>query len=658
MLILADAHKLKEFACYFLHPEEPVPSTLGTRCYFDRPSAPPCLSKEDADELSDILDDAKALKQSAIDFNHPEVKVVTRDPTAFGRNYFNRCSGPDQEILESLEGRSMILADAQSLKEIAIGYLHPELPVKTTDSTAVGRNYFSRSSAVEYDDAEYIEERQRILDDMRALKKLAVDYMHPEFPVVTSDPSACGRNYFTRPSASVQESEVDARERGLVLEDMKALKKLAVDYSHPEMPVVTTDPLVFGRNYFSRPSAPEYDTVSLMNERSCVLADVAQLKQLAKDYCHPELPVTADPTCFGRNFFTRPSAYVETLSDSCYRNQVMEDVKIFKKLAVDFLHPERPVVTTESTAYGRNYYSRPSAPKQESLADAKVRKEVIEDMKNLKKYALDYLHPEIRLSDRDPTCFARNFFLRPEGSDHHDACFWTEREQIFNEMKALKQLAVDYLHPEIPVITSDPSACGRNYFTRPSSLEITDVEQRDLIMKDVYDLRILARDYRHPERSVEANDPFRCARNFFARPSAYIGDGDKAERELVLQDAMALKKLAIDYKHPELPVKSDDPTACARNFFSRPSAVGHYGMIHTFPAHEDEVDDHHHGEHLDHFGMDDYGLDYELSMYGEIRENFPSFNYELPVNKQEHEDEGNLSRSPSSVMLFCDEMAT
>merc|ERR1739838_974544 len=91
-----------------------------------------------------------------------------------------------------------------------------------------GRNYFSRSSAPEQEDDEDAEECAASLADAIALKKLAVDYAHPEDPVVTSDPSVFGRNYFCRPSAS----------------------------QHLEKPVKSSDPAAFGRNYFCRPLAP------------------------------------------------------------------------------------------------------------------------------------------------------------------------------------------------------------------------------------------------------------------------------------------------------------------------------------------------------------------------------------------------------------------
>lgn len=72
----------------------------------------------------------------------------------------------------------------------------------------MGRNYFSRPSA-EQDDLDDIEGRALVLEEMKQLKKLAVDYLRSEKPVVTSDPFATGRNYFTRPSAETYEDEAE-----------------------------------------------------------------------------------------------------------------------------------------------------------------------------------------------------------------------------------------------------------------------------------------------------------------------------------------------------------------------------------------------------------------------------------------------------------------
>jgi hypothetical protein len=87
-----------------------------------------------------------------------------------------------------------------------VDYLHPELGVVTSDPTACARCYFDRASAPEQETAEYAEERRMALADAAALKKLAVDYLHPELGVVTSDPTACARCYFDRASAPEQQS--------------------------------------------------------------------------------------------------------------------------------------------------------------------------------------------------------------------------------------------------------------------------------------------------------------------------------------------------------------------------------------------------------------------------------------------------------------------
>merc|ERR1739838_271188 len=97
------------------------------------------------------------------------------------------------------------------------------------------------------------------------------------------NPSVFGRNYFSRSSAPEQEDDEDAEECVASLADAIALKKLAVDYAHPEMPV-KIDPSVFGRNYFSRASAPEQEDDEDAEECAVALADAISLKKLAVDY--------------------------------------------------------------------------------------------------------------------------------------------------------------------------------------------------------------------------------------------------------------------------------------------------------------------------------------------------------------------------------------
>ena len=218
------------------------------------------------------------------------------------RCYFSRPSAPEQNTLDEDNEIASILADAQQLKSLAIDYLHPEEEVKV-DASAFGRNFFTRSSAPETEVEE--EERAQILEDAKQLSVLALSYLCPEKPVVTSDPYATGRNFFTRPSA--EEIEEDTDEKDLIMEEMKQLKKLAVDYMHPEKPVVTSDPYATGRNFFTRPSAEEQVRVEESEEEARVRKESLELKKLSEDYLHPERPVKSSGLV-ARNYFDRPSA--------------------------------------------------------------------------------------------------------------------------------------------------------------------------------------------------------------------------------------------------------------------------------------------------------------------------------------------------------------
>merc|ERR1719216_831688 len=53
----------------------------------------------------------------------------------------------------------------------------------------------------------------------------------------------------------------DSKERAQILADAAALKKLATDYLHPEIRVTTSDSCAYGRNYFTRASAPDEDVL-------------------------------------------------------------------------------------------------------------------------------------------------------------------------------------------------------------------------------------------------------------------------------------------------------------------------------------------------------------------------------------------------------------
>ena len=146
------------------------------------------------------------------------------------------------------------MEDSRQLKQLAIAFLHPERPVEV-DSTFCARCYFDRASAPQRETFEESEERHAALQDAAALKRLAIDYMHPEISVKKFDSAACSRCYFDRASAPQQESMEEAEERAMILDDAKNLRRAAFDYMHPELGVVTSDPTANARCYFDRPSA-------------------------------------------------------------------------------------------------------------------------------------------------------------------------------------------------------------------------------------------------------------------------------------------------------------------------------------------------------------------------------------------------------------------
>jgi hypothetical protein len=187
------------------------------------------------------------LKQLAVAFLHPELPVKV-DMTAYARCYFGRPSAPEQETFEEAEYRHQVLADAAALKKLAIDYAHPEIGVVTSDPTATARCYLDRPSATQQETFEEAEYRHQVLADCKLLIY--------RIGVATSDPAAMARCYFDIPSAPEQETFEEAEYRHQVLADAAALKKLAIDYAHPEIGVVTTDSTATARCYFDRPSAP------------------------------------------------------------------------------------------------------------------------------------------------------------------------------------------------------------------------------------------------------------------------------------------------------------------------------------------------------------------------------------------------------------------
>ena len=653
LCILEEARQLKRMAEFFLHPEAPVPASVGARCFFDRSSAPPMLAEEEQVEQEAIRADCAALKQKAVDYLHPEIKVVTTDPLACGRNFFSRASADAFETTEQVEEKDRILADSKMLHQLATDYSHPEIPMK--GSLACARNYFTRYGAPECD---MESEREQVIADSLSLKQSASQFLHPEIPMTGS--GACARNYFTRASAPEYELLEDATERNLIQMDLQQLRKSAMDYLHPETAVVTTDATSVGRDFFRRYSAPELE--SDVVERAKIFEDIKLLQKSAKDYLHPELPVvTTDPTVYGRNYFLRASAAEqESKEEMDVGQKILEDANAFHQLAVEYLHPELPVVIY-ATATGRNYFSRGSAPEYESLQDADARLQLMNDLKTFKSLAVDFLHPELPVVIYATTT-GRNYFSRPDAQERVSPEEVEERQRILSDAKALKQAAAEFLHPERPVVTTDGSACGRNFFTRPSAPRFDDHEDEEArthILAEAAKLKQLASDFMHPENPVVTTDSTAFGRNYFNRysaPQVMASDSDE-ERAQILAEAAELKKLATQYMHPEIPMQSN--VACARNYFDRPASKLHDQLIHSFPAHEDDEYSEHHHE-LDHFGM----IDEEMELYNDLRAELAAFPMEPPANtsarnpkfgsasKADSEVGSNLSRSPSSVFLF------
>jgi len=694
-LILDEMKQLKITAEWHMHPEAPVVSdgTAFARNFFSRPSA--AVNEEEA-ERDLILAEMKQLKTTAEWYMHPE-KPVAVDSKACGRNFFDRPSAPEYE--DDMNERDRILEEMKELKTSAEWYMHPEKPV-TVDATTCGRNYFTRPSAPEYEE-EDVEERERILEDMKELKTTAEWYMHPEKPV-TVDPAVCGRNYFSRPSAfdddagcvswedssKGQQFSLDFKcnyteemeeERKLVLAEANELKKMASWFLQPEKPIAI-DSTVFGRNYFSRPSAPEQEDLDDIEERELILAEVNELRMVADWYRNPEKEVTVFATACGRNYFTRPSAPVEEEVDAEERDEILADAAELLMVAQWHMHPEKPV-TVYATALGRNYFSRPSAHQEEDDDMEEERLRILTEMKQLKEVAGWYAHPDQPVKS-DGFATARNFFTRPSAPEYEEDA--EERNRILAESKELKEVAGWYANPEQPVKT-DGFANARSYFSRPSAPEVEDAEEREQILAEIKELKEVAGWYLQPEKPIDV-DPMSFGRNYFTRSSAEekTEESDE-ERSNILADTTELKKIATDYLHPEKPVDSSSVN-CARNYFDRPSATGHGDHIHTegyanYPKlHGDYVNegydyyhadyDHaHHNDcdvsqqsyqsHGDHFDMDE-----DLSGF---RDSINAFRdsvvgthdpQHIPIIKEEDDGkEGNLSRSPSSIMLFDEQAA-
>merc|ERR1711957_576049 len=143
---------------------------------------------------------------------------------------------------------------------------------------------------------------------------------------------------------------------------------------------------------------------------------------------------------------------------------------------------------------------------------------------------MNYTHPEAPV-DVDPISFGRNYFARDTEEEG--------RAQILAEAAMFKKLASDFLHPEVKVENTDATMFGRNYFSRPDTLEIISNEEAEecaKILADAASLEKEAMNYTHPEAPVDV-DPTSFGRNCFAC------DVEEEDRAQILAEASMFKNI-------------------------------------------------------------------------------------------------------------------
>jgi len=205
----------------------------------------------------------------------------------------------EDEWDQSLYHRNAALADARRMKEVVSWYLHPERKVQ---SGLQARDFFSRPSAPVQESLEDANARAEALADAAHAKEVASWYLHPEKPV----PSGLqARDFFSRPSAVPQESRDYADARADALADAKRQAEVARWYLHPEAPVLSG---LQARDFFSRASAPVQESRDYADARAEALADAKHAKEVASWYLHPSSPVVVDPASSARAYAFKSSS--------------------------------------------------------------------------------------------------------------------------------------------------------------------------------------------------------------------------------------------------------------------------------------------------------------------------------------------------------------
>jgi len=428
-----------------------------------------------------------------------------------------------------------------------------------------------------------------------------------------------------------EEDYDEIAEREQILMDMAALKENAIAWRHPEIGVTTS--IAVTHNYFSPVDCEEQVDNQL-------LTDLVNLKRSALEWRGEAVPVKVDPCVAARCFFDRASAMSGKEAEE--RVQILADARALREAVMAYRHPE--VGVTSNGVQARCYFDRASADTSETSEEMEYRAQVLADDAKLKSQAMAYRHPEVGITSNGVQ--ARCYFDRASADTSETSEEMEYRAQVLADAAKLKSQAMAYRHPEVGVTSNGVQA--RCYFDRASadtSETSEEMEYRAQVLADAAKLKSQAMAYRHPEVGVTSNGV--QARCYFDRASADMSEtSEEMEyRVQVLADAAKLKSQAMAYRHPEVGVTSNGLSS--RNYFTRNV---YDDKIHSEPALLESEDDYAHFDLDEDSQHEEHHDDFE-EFKASIRINLPDAPFKK-TNLATDEEEGSLSRSPSSVMLF------
>eukprot|EP00519_Triparma_laevis_P006853 CAMPEP_0182518754 /NCGR_PEP_ID=MMETSP1321-20130603/44736_1 /TAXON_ID=91990 /ORGANISM="Bolidomonas sp., Strain RCC1657" /LENGTH=518 /DNA_ID=CAMNT_0024726695 /DNA_START=98 /DNA_END=1658 /DNA_ORIENTATION=- len=232
---LADVEEMKEVVSWYFHPSKAVKSSIASRCYFDRASAAPQETKEEADERAEAIAAAKEMGKIA-----QPVQPVDVHSTSFARCVFSN----DRETKEEADERAEAIAAAKEMGKIASWWSNPSQPVEV-HSTSFARCVFSNDRETK----EEADERAEAIAAAKEMGKIASWWSNPSQPVEVHSTSFA-RCVFSND----RETKEEADERAEAIAAAKEMGTIASWWSNPSQPV-SVDATACGRNYFTRPSA-------------------------------------------------------------------------------------------------------------------------------------------------------------------------------------------------------------------------------------------------------------------------------------------------------------------------------------------------------------------------------------------------------------------